>query len=90
LLRNGRVQWAGGVYTVTLWLLLTWIAYSTRGGVSSSVYHFQVIVVFIAGVLFGWRVSLFFAGLSILIGMGFIYLDYANLVSFQLVEETPL
>ena len=87
--RRGHTQLAGFVLVVGLWVFLTGAAW-TAGGVGSSPATFYVMIVLIAGLLFGQRAAITTAVLCILTSLGLVLLETAGTIRPTILLYTPL
>ena len=85
--RRGHVTTSGIFILSTLWGMAVLMA-SLSGGMRSLDIIFFVSGTVIAGILLGGRAALFYAGLSLLTGLGFIVVEQAGVV-FPLIFEFP-
>jgi len=89
LTRRGATRLASVLLIIMLWLITTALAF-TAGGVRSSVVTTYLIIVLIAGLLLGHRVSLAAAVVCNLTGLGLASAEAAGVLPPTAVNQTPL
>jgi GAF domain-containing protein len=89
LMRRGRVQAASLLFSSAVWLFLTAVAV-LFGGVSGPAFFGYIVVVVVAGLLLGGRAALFFAGLSIVTGLGMVWAEGRGIMPPPLGPNLPI
>jgi PAS domain S-box-containing protein len=88
LLRRGRVQQAGMLFLVVLWLAVTAMVI-VYGGLGGSAVVTYLVVIFAAGLLLGTRAGLFFSTLSLIAVTGVLWAEISGILPDELAELTP-
>lgn len=86
--RRGRTAAAGGLFVTELMALLTFRSY-TSGGISAPATQLYLVIVLMAGVLLGPLGGIITAGISIAIGLGFVFLGSLGLLPPSILTFTP-
>lgn len=87
LMRRGHVHWASILFVSIGWCLLVISAYFF-GGVSDSSFDALAIIILMAGLLLGGRVGVVLAGVSVIAGLGLLYLELALRLPASLAPES--
>jgi GAF domain-containing protein len=89
LMRRGRVQLASALFSLMLWSLVTLFAVFA-GGVRSASFSIYTLVILIAGLLLGWRTGFILVGLSVVAGLGILYVEGKGVLPTPLIATTSV
>jgi GAF domain-containing protein len=87
LMRHGRVQLASGLFSSALWVIVTLWAFFA-GGVRSSGFTTYILIILIAGLLWGGHAGIIFASLSVVAGVGILYAEISGVLPPPFVSVT--
>jgi len=79
LMRSGYVQPAGKLFSTVLWLFVTFLTFIS-GGMRSPIPTSYIVISTLASLLSGGPTVLTFAGLSIAVGLGMVYIENSGLM----------
>jgi len=88
LLRAGRVRLSSALLTGTIWLFSTTMILLS-GGIGYSPAASYVTITILASLLLGGRAALTLAGLSVVVGLGFLYAELNDLLPPPMVYIAP-
>ncbi len=89
ILQKGFVKQASLLFLGGAWIIIVCTSIFF-GGVQSNAFNFLIIVVLLASLLLNWQTSIGFAGLSIVVGLGLLYLELNGILPPTLEINTPI
>jgi signal transduction histidine kinase len=89
LMRRGRVQLASALFSLMLWSIVT-LSAVFAGGVRSASFSTYTLVILIAGLLLGWRTGFILVGLSVVAGLGILYVEGKGILPAPLIATTSV
>jgi diguanylate cyclase (GGDEF)-like protein len=87
MIGRGRARQAAWLMTLSMWALLTAVAYTT-GGLESAAIAAQLVMVVVAGLLLGWRRGVYLAVASTVVVSALAFLEYTGRLPASVVTQT--